>query len=43
LGANGLDGEAPENYADHQVDDVENHNAYFRYETGCADAIVDEW
>jgi esterase/lipase superfamily enzyme len=43
LGTEGLDGEPPANYEQHQVDYVAHHDAYWRYENGCIPAVVEEW
>jgi pimeloyl-ACP methyl ester carboxylesterase len=44
LGSNGLgDRKAPSGYTDHQVDYVASHNDYWKFETGCIDAVVDAW
>lgn len=43
LGREGIDGQAPENYTDHRVDYVTEHDAYWSYEDGCMDAVVGQW
>jgi pimeloyl-ACP methyl ester carboxylesterase len=43
LGAAGLEGEAPANFTDHQVDYVAGHERYFEDADGCASAVVDTW
>jgi pimeloyl-ACP methyl ester carboxylesterase len=43
LGASGIEGHAPGNYSDHEVDYVGGHEQYFLEDTGCAGAVVDSW
>jgi hypothetical protein len=43
LGSSGIESDAPENYADHDVSYVDTHETYFLDDGGCADAVVDTW
>lgn len=43
LGSSGIEGEAPDNYGDHDVSYVDGHETYFEDEAGCASAVVDTW
>lgn len=43
LGSNGIDGPAPSNYEDHNVDYVSGHFEYYDAEDGCMDEVVDNW
>lgn len=44
LGRVGVQGTAPDNYAEFDVtDSVEKHDAFYEYEAGCVRAVVDNW
>lgn len=43
LGSSGVEGDAPANYADHDVSYVAGHETYFEFEDGCTGAVVDAW
>lgn len=43
LGRYGAEGETPDNYEDHQVDYVNDHNSYYLADGGCLHEVVAEW
>lgn len=43
LGRQGISGPAPDNYSERDVTYVESHGDYYRYDSGCIQAVVDSW